>query len=213
MRPYYDNAGITIYHGDARTILHTLGSSDLVLTDPPYGLGERWQGGTWGAAPEYTDARRWDIAIDDAFMAEVIAKGKNAIVWGGNYYALPPCRGILAWIKRNAVLTMSDLEIAWTTFDRPAKAWSSRVNPDGKHLHPTAKPLGLMTWCIRTSGECETVIDPFMGSGTTLRAAKDLGVKAVGIEIEERYCEIAARRLAQEVFDFDEKGGIQWKPS
>ncbi len=200
LSPYYEHGGITIYHGDCREVLPSIGPVDLVLTDPPYGLGDRWQGGTWGSAPEYADARRWDVRVDESFLGLLVAAGRQAIMWGGNYYAMPPCRGLLAWVKSNAVPTMADLEIAWTTFDRPAKAWSSGVNPDGKHLHPTQKPIGLMRWCIQqTDGDSETILDPFMGSGTTLRAAKDLGRKAIGIEIEERYCEIAANRLRQEV--------------
>src|SRR3990167_4680724 len=182
MKPYYESGGIEIYHGDCREILPTLEKVDLVLTDPPYGLGERWTGGTWGSAPEYKDARRWDRKIDDELLSSVIAKGRDAIIWGGNYYTLPPCRGFLAWIKRNAVPTMANLEIAWTTFDRPAKAWTTIVNPDGKHWHPTQKPLELFMWCIEQAGEVETILDPFMGSGTTLRAAKDLGWKAIDIE-------------------------------
>jgi DNA modification methylase len=76
------------------------------------------------------------------------------------------------------------------------------VNPDGKRQHPTQKPLDLMRWCIGLEPNIQTILDPFMGSGTTLRAAKDLGRKAIGIELEERYCEIAAKRLAQEVLNF-----------
>lgn len=201
MKPYYHDAksGVTIYHGDARDVLPDIPTASLVLTDPPYGLGDRWQGGTWGSAEKYEEARRWDVRVSDELLAAVIAHGKDAIVWGGNYYALPPCRGFLAWTKLNAVPTMADLEIAWTTFDRPAKTWSSGVRPDGTHAHPTAKPLGLMAWCLAQSRTEGLVLDPFAGSGTTLRAAKDEGRRAIGIEISERYCEIAARRMGQEV--------------
>lgn len=94
---------------------------------------------------------------------------------------------------------MGDFELAWTTLDRPPKAYHAGVNPDGRREHPTQKPLGLMRWCLTTAGGSGTVLDPFMGSGTTLRAALDLGRRAIGIEIEERYCEIAARRLDQMV--------------
>lgn len=203
VKPYYERSGVTIYCGDCRELLPQLPPVDLVCTDPPYGLGDRWQGGTWGSAPEYRDARRWDVRADESFLLEIVGKGRSAILWGGNYYALPPCRGILAWVKSNAVPTMADLEIAWTTFDRPAKAWHSGVNPDGKHLHPTQKPLHLMRWSIMQAGDdIDLILDPFCGSGTTLRAAKDLGRKAIGIDVHEPYCEIAARRLDQEVLQF-----------
>lgn len=148
----------------------------------------------------YVDARRWDVAIDTALLGVLLDAADTLILWGGNYYALPPSRGFLAWVKDNAVQTMADLEFAWTNLDRPAKAFRSAVNPDGKRFHPTEKPLGLMKWCIgQAPSECALILDPFMGSGTTLRAAKDLGRKAIGIEIEERYCEIAVKRLGQEV--------------
>jgi DNA modification methylase len=201
-KPYYEENGITIYHGDCRDILPHLPKVDLVLTDPPYGLGERWTGGTWGANPMYADARRWDVKLSDADILGIISKGKDAIIWGGNYYRLSPCRGFLSWLKIPVMETMADLEYAWTTFDRPAKAFSESRNSNGARQHPTEKPLTLLSWCIGFCPDSQTILDPFMGSGTTLRAAKDLGRKAIGIEIEEKYCEIAVKRLRQEVFDF-----------
>jgi DNA modification methylase len=100
--------------------------------------------------------------------------------------------------------TVADFELAWTNFDFPAKMIRELRNPDGRREHPTAKPEKVMRWCIVQAegrGDVATILDPFMGSGTTLRAAKDLGRKAIGIEIEEKYCEIAAKRMAQEVLD------------
>jgi len=95
---------------------------------------------------------------------------------------------------------MADFEMAWTNIDMPGKAWEENRNPDGKRKHPTQKPMSLFRWCIQLDKKTpKIVLDPFMGSGTTLRAAKDLGRKAIGIEIEEKYCEIAAKRLRQEV--------------
>jgi len=202
--PYYQDEAVTIYCGDCLEIVPGLGRFDLLLTDPPYGLGEKWQGGTWGAAAMYADARRWDVRPDDTTLRQLLEHGKDAIVWGGNYFALPPARGFLLWVKTPPMATMADAEYAWTTLDRPAKAWTCRRNPDGRREHPTQKPLSLMSWCVgqadRANGsDVQTVLDPFAGSGTTGRAAKDLGRKAVLIEREERYCEIAARRMAQMV--------------
>lgn len=196
-KPYYDDGnGIVIYHGDCRGILPHLPKVDLVLTDPPYGIGERMQGGTWGAASKYEDFRKWDIAPDKYFWEQLIAK--NFIIWGGNYFPLKPSRCWLVWDKQNAVRTMSDCELAWTNFDRPTKRLSWPVGIH-EHGHPTEKPLQLIKWCIEQANDSLTILDPFMGSGTTLRAAKDLGRKCIGIEIEEKYCEIAVKRLAQEV--------------
>lgn len=203
MTPYYQDSACTIYHGDCREILPTLPKVDLVLTDPPYGLGDKWQGGTWGGAEMYKDAREWDQPLEDGVIESVIYKGRNAIVWGGNYFCLKPCRGFLIWVKVPAMDTMADSEYAWTTFDFVAKSFTSHRNPDGKRQHPTQKPLQLMTWCVTRAdkyGTCQTILDPFLGSGTTLVAAKELGRSAVGIEMNEEYAEIAAKRLAQEVF-------------
>lgn len=214
MKPYYQDDYCTIYNGDCREILPDLPSVDLVLTDPPYGLGERWQGGTWGANPIYAEARKWDLLIPEEDLWNIIKKGTNSIIWGGNYYpSMLPCRGMLAWVKNPPMETMADFEYAWTTFDRPAKLFTCPRNPDGKREHPTQKPLELMRWCINMAGNpykldtgayadretIDTILDPFMGSGTTLRAAKDFRRNAIGIEISEKYCEISARKLSQEV--------------
>jgi DNA modification methylase len=200
MKPYYEHGGITIFHGDCREILPTV-QADVLVTDPPYGLGERWQGGTWGANPMYADAREWDTQPFDGLEA-IVVNFKEAIIWGGNYYSLPPSRCWLSWEKSSRMATMADFELAWTNLDRPAKAWREDRNPDGKREHPTQKPLSLMKWCLKFV-PIGVVVDPFAGSGTTLIAAKELGRRAVGIEIEERYCEIAAKRLSQEVFNFE----------
>ena len=202
LAPYYADDWTVIYNADCREIIQLLPKVDLVLTDPPYGHGKRWQGGTWGAQQKYKDALVWDVAPSADTLRAVVSVGNECVIWGGNYFAsLWPSRGILAWIKTNAVPTMADLEIAWTTTDRPAKAWHGHNNrPDTGHA--TSKPLPLMSWCLGLYPEADTVLDPFMGSGTTLRAAKDLNRHAIGVEISEAYCEIAARRMSQEVFDF-----------
>lgn len=199
MTPYYDEKGIVIYHGDCREILPHLPKVDLVLTDPPYGIGDKMQGGTWGSVEKYADFRKWDIAPTTTQLTTIIKHGNKAIVWGGNYFVLPPSRGWLVWDKRNAVHTMADCELAWTNFDKPIKRFSSGV---GIHTwgHPTEKPMQLFFWCIEQDNDKPmTILDPFMGSGTTLVAAKQLGRKAIGIELEEKYCEIAVQRLAQDV--------------
>ncbi len=198
MKPYFEQDGCTIYHGDCRDILPQLPKVDLVLTDPPYGLC--WSGGTWARAGKYADAARWDRVVSDETLGIVVGSAIDAIIWGGNHYTMNPCRGLLAWFKTSACRTMSDFELAWTTFDRPAKAWTHHNNINNGATHPTQKPVPLMKWCVEQAGDAaQTILDPFMGSGTTLVAARDMGRKAIGIEIEERYCEIAANRLKQGV--------------
>lgn len=196
--PYYDEDGITIYHGDCREILPHLPKTDLVLTDPPYGIGQLMKGGTWGKAEKYDDMRRWDVQPDPVIITEIVGKASVCILWGGNYFSLTPSRCWLVWDKQNAVNTTAACELAWTNMGRPVRrfSWPVGVHANG---HPTEKPLELIKWAIDESRTTGTILDPFMGSGTTLRAAKDLGRKAIGIEIEEKYCEIAVKRLAQGV--------------
>lgn len=199
MRPYYDHGGITIYHGDCRDILPELGTFDLLLTDPPYGHGNKWAGGTWASNPIYEAAFEWDAQpVEQPLIDSIIAHASRAIVWGGNYYALPPSRCWLSWLKTSRMPTMADFELAWTNLEQPAKVFCEDRNPDGKREHPTQKPVSLFRWCLQLA-KATSVLDPFMGSGTTLRVAKDAGLKAVGVDKVERYCEIAARRLRQEV--------------
>ena len=191
--------GCTIYHADCRDVLPLLeaGSVDLVLTDPPYGLADKWQGGTWFTRGVYQSSVAWDTEAPQAIVEMILAYTVPIILWGGNYFSLPPSRCVLAWFKTNAVPTMADFELAWTNLDRPAAAFARACN-GWRREHPTEKPIALFRWCLGFV-DASCVLDPFLGSGTTLRACKDLGRRGIGIEIEERYCEIAARRLEQGV--------------
>lgn len=210
MRPYYEASGVTIYHGDCREILPTL-RGDLVLTDPPYGLQEnahRVASRTkLAATTDYGDFD-WDAepASDDE-IALTMAAAPKCIIWGGNYFKVPPARGWLVWDKQNSG-NFADCELAWTNLKMSVRifrfTWNGMIRQGewrGRRIHPTQKPRELMGWCLGFAPDAMTVIDPFMGSGSVLHAAKNLGRKAIGIEIEERYCEAAAQRLSQEVLD------------
>ena len=211
--PYYDHAGVTIYHGDAAEIVPQLGRFDLLLTDPPYGIG-RDKGNASGKdgsgfyahalRKEYPDS--WDIRPSAEVMRTLIGAAKLAMVWGGNYFAheLPQSSFWLVWDKENTMPTFSDCELAWTNSPRKSVkrltySGNGLMGKETKREHPTQKPVALMQWCIGLAGDVETILDPFAGSGTTGRAAKDLGKRAVLIEREEKYCEIAATRMSQEV--------------
>lgn len=204
--PYYDDGnGIVIYHGDAREILPLLPKVDLVLTDPPYGIGKDGQkpsDGKHGGRKAY-EFLGWDgQRPTDRTFALILAASDQHIIWGGNYFAdyLPPQMRWLVWDKGQRI-NQSDGELAWTSLGGALRIYTlNRValQIDGAE-HPTQKPLELMHWCLSFAPNANTILDPFMGSGTTLRAAKDLWRKCIGIEIEEKYCEIAARRLGQEV--------------
>jgi DNA modification methylase len=180
--------------GDCADVIETLGEVDACVTDPPYGIGERMQGGTWGAADKYSDFRGWDIAPPRALL-HGITRNIPAIVWGGNYFDLPVSRCWLAWDKINAVPTMADVELAWTNFDKPAKRLRLPVGKH-EHGHPTEKPLALMTWCLSHLPESVRVVcDPFMGSGTTGVACVKRGLSFIGIEKHEPYFDIACKRI------------------
>ena len=205
MKPYYEQDGITIYHGDCREILPALPKVDLVLTDPPYGLGDRLEGGSGEWSGGFGEgAPGWDTQTCEDGILLAVPLGSKAIVWGGNYYPLPICRGWLAWDKMQNH-SSGHFELAWTNLDIPTRSFRlSRVEAYSRmgKQHPTQKPVSLLKWCCGLAGDPNTILDPFMGSGTTLVAAKLEGRKAIGIELEEKYCEIAAKRLAQGVLDF-----------
>ncbi len=186
---------------------------DLCLTDPPYGMNyihgaERGPNASkFNNCPVIGDAE----PFDPAFLLEQ----EKLILWGGNHFAdrLPANAGWLIWDKRcNTVVNdQSDCEMAWTNFLTTARlyylVWDGFRRGGGEKAvprqHPTQKPVDLMKWCLSFAPEAKTVIDPFMGSGSVLVAAKHRGLTAVGIDLEERYCEIAAKRLSQKVLNFD----------
>ena len=193
----------TLYLGDCRDILPTLPKVDLVLTDPPYGIGADVGAGKsadkWAAD---TGDARWDLAPpDDDLMALVLAAGRQAIIWGGNYFRLPPSPCWLVWDKETAgVTTFADCELAWTNLTSAVRLkrylWSGpymRVKED--RVHPTQKPLPVMEWCAERVPKAQTILDPFMGSGTTGVACANLGREFIGIEREPKYFDIACRRI------------------
>jgi len=214
--PYFQDDAVTIYHGDCREIVPTLGRFDLLLTDPPYGIGTTEQSVTrWNKASEKWPGARdtkdygkneWDgEPVDEVLLSACRALARWQIIFGGNYYTLPPARCWLVWDKENGANTFADCELAWTNLDKAVRRLSylwngfQKAQPETR-WHPTQKPLAVMMWALGQAPDtAQTVLDPFAGSGTTGRAAKDLGRKAVLIEREERYCEIAASRMAQGV--------------
>lgn len=187
-----------IYNVDCLEFMKTLPDKciDLVLTDPPYGLNSKMKGGTWGINTIYKEMLIWDNVISKEFFDEMFRISKNQIIWGGNYYTMPPSRCWLAWIKKERMDTLADFELAWTSFDKLAKSYDERRNPDGKRQHPTQKPLSLIKWCLEKYSQPNQVIfDPFLGSGTTAVACKQMGRTYIGCEISKEYFDIAQKRL------------------
>jgi len=199
MRPTWEREGIKLYLGDCLEVLPHLPKVDAVVTDPPYGLGERLKGGQSGEwSRGFKTAPEWDTKTVDQFISHALFLSKWQVIFGGNYYALPPARCWLLWDKMQEH-TGSHAEMAWTNLDKPVRTFRmsraeaySLMNKE----HPTQKPLTLMQWCIeQLPANTEIILDPFMGSGTTGVACVKLGRKFIGIEKEPKYFEIAVKRI------------------
>ena len=207
--PYYEYDGITIYNADCRKVLPWIEPVDLLLTDPPYGVGisQRGKVGTSkrGVVSEY-EKSDWDSEPPKRWFVDLMREtAKWQIVFGGNLMELPPAKCWAIWHKDNTGV-YSPVEMAWTNLDRTTAfkrwRWNGMIQENmgdkkESRVHPTQKPEAVMRWCLSLVPDAETVLDPFMGSGTTLVAARLEGRKAIGIEINERYCEAAANRLTQ----------------
>lgn len=203
---------------------------DLLLTDPQYQLANGKKATTMGRSAKRggsgnllggTLVTNVDhglmVGDDEPFDPAMFLGFPKVILWGAIHYAnrLPNSTRWLVWDKRDGIDSddNADCEMAWTNLRGPARlhrqlwkgicrAGEENIAISGGKLHTFQKPIALMRWCIGIAGDAQTILDPFMGSGTTIRAAKDLGRKAIGIEINEAYCEIAANRLRQEVLQF-----------
>ena len=191
----------TLYLGDCRDILPTLPKVDACITDPPYGIGI-----ASNPVRQMHEKLDWDAATpDESVLSAVIQAGAVAVVWGGNYFDLPPSQCFLVWDKvQPQDFSLAMCEQAWTNKKGPAKLYRQSVLSYRKE-HPTQKPVELMKWCIEQAAVPPngTILDAFMGSGTTGVAAVQMGRKFIGIEREPKYFDIACRRIedAQRVQD------------
>lgn len=189
----------TLYLGDCMDVLPTLDKVDAVITDPPYGIGI-------AAKPvrQMHEKLDWDNTVPKSNLINAIVSiGNVVVIWGGNYFDLPPSQCFFVWDKvQPQDFSLAMCEQAWTNKKGPAKLYRQSVLSYRKE-HPTQKPVELMAWCINMVGNPETILDPFMGSGTTGVAAVQMGRKFIGIEREPRYFEIACKRIedAQRTFD------------
>jgi len=191
----------TLYLGDCREVLPTLPKVDAVITDPPYGIGFAAQPTRYQRANGMR-AEAWDDTAPVELVLSVATLAKYAVIWGGNYFPLRPSRGWLTWQKRGNAPSMADFEMAWTSRDANARTYHRTVKSaslekslsDG--AHPTQKPVGLMEFSILyLPADAHTILDPFMGSGTTGVACMNLGRSFIGIEREVKYFDIACRRI------------------
>jgi len=221
LKPYYEEDGITIYHGDCREVFIAIQAPrfDLLLTDPPYGLreaaGKNKSRTNVAVAQDYGHST-WDDAPAHEAIALLRPFCEHQIIFGGNYYHLPPTSCWLVWDKDNGTNDFADCELAWTNLNKAVRKLTHRWNgmlqqPNCEHewrQHPTQKPEPVMRWALSHAPvTVRTVLDPFMGSGTTLVEAKRAGKTATGIDREERYCEIAANRLRQRVLPLEMADG------
>lgn len=214
MSPYYQDDYVTLYHGDCREVLPKL-PADTVVTDPPYGIA--YKGGGGGNLIHTKRHRKQEAVVGDAepFDPTPLLMFKRVAMFGAQHYAnrLPDGGTFHVWDKRGDYRPVhtADFDTIWINRKEPGRifrcVWRGlcrETEHDQRIVHPTQKPLRVMVWALEMFPDAALILDPYAGSGTTLRAAKNLGRRAIGIEIEERYCEIAARRLSQEVLDFGE---------
>jgi len=191
----------TLYLGDCRDILPTLPKVDAVITDPPYGINAEKAGGRGVGGWNKFEVMGWDQVRPTREVFDLILSAAPVqIIWGGNYFTnfLPPTMQWLVWDKGQRNFSLADCEFAWSSQTRAARIFTysrGAALQDGKE-HPTQKPIALMEWCIeQLANKPKTILDPFMGSGTTGVACMNLGRRFIGIEREPKYFEIACRRI------------------
>ena len=200
----------TLYLADCMDVLPTLERVDAVITDPPYGIGASSGTGKYGRLRiESSSDLKWDESPPDSRLLNlVVSSGHKAVVFGGNYFRLPPSRNFFIWDKGAGFKgrDFAECEMAWCSWDANARIFSHDPLARGDYRnkqHPTQKPVALMKWCIEQAGNPQTILDTFMGSGSTGVAAVQMGRQFIGIEREPEYFDIACRRIedAQRVQD------------
>lgn len=204
------SGSLLLWNADCREIIPHIAKVDAVITDPPYGIGfaaqpTRYQRANGMVAAEWDNERPQDI-ID-----ELVRRSWPLVIWGGNYFTLPPSRGWLVWSKTGNAPSMADLEMAWTNRDMNARAFEKSVKSASlekslQHApHPTQKPVALMAWSMESLAVPEggTVLDPFMGSGTTAIACIRTGRKFIGVERDPAHFKTAVERIRRELAQGD----------
>jgi len=201
----------TLYLGDCMEVMPTLGRVDAVLTDPPYGIGadksisdraNKRHGKAITASRDYGDVL-WDSAPPEQAVIDLVREiSDQQIIFGGNYFHLPPSQCWLVWDKENGENDYADCELAWTNMKKAVRRvkwqWHGMIRKGREErFHPTQKPLGVMSWCLTHIPSARTILDPFMGSGTTGVACAKAGRAFIGIEREPTYFDIACRRIEQ----------------
>ena len=204
--PHETIGDCVLFNADCLAVLPTLGKVDAVVTDPPYGIGEsskNFASRSKLASADKYERSDWDNApCSPAALAWMVQNSQEQIIWGGNYFNLPPTSCVLVWDKMGPANDFADCELAWTNLPRAVRRirylWNGcmRKERDVERVHPTQKPIGVMRWAIEFI-KGGTILDPFMGSGTTGVACVQLDRKFIGIEIEPKYFDIACKRIEE----------------
>lgn len=171
---------------------------DLAIVDPPYGLGDKLtQGGTWANKYKNGDAD-WDKKPEPNYWKELFRVSKNQIVWGGNYFHLPPTRCFIIWDKKAHMDTLADCEMAWTSFDSNAKIAKHVRNTHEKRVHICQKPVALYRWLLENYAKPgQLILDTHVGSASSLIACESMGFDYVGFEIDPDYYAAAKNRMSK----------------
>ena len=214
--PFYEDGSVTIYHGDCREILAALSGKFAIVSDPPYGIKINTNNAMGPRGKTKVDGKRFSEVFgnDEPFDPGHLMDFDHVLLWGANHYCqkLPHNGRWLVWDKRCGVIptrNQADCEMAWVNTYGAARVfrhiWDGMVKDSERgepRVHPTQKPVQLMQWCLEFIPGDYIIVDPYMGGGTTLKACKELGRRAIGIEMMEEYCHAAVKRLKQETFDF-----------
>ena len=176
----------------------------LAIVDPPYGLGERLtsRGGKLGNTPMcklYAESTKWDITPGKEYFDELFRVSKNQIIWGGNYFELPPSRCMICWDKNQHMQTLSAWELGWTSFDKPSKIFKM-ASTDLSRFHPTQKPIALYKWLLQNYAKPgDTILDTHLGSGSSRIAAYDMGFDFTGYELDAEYFNASEARFKNHI--------------
>jgi site-specific DNA-methyltransferase (adenine-specific) len=200
---------INIVHlADCMDIMRNMSdkSVDLCIIDPPYGIGGKFKGGKSGKM-QFNEIveKGWDCVPDDSYFQELFRVSKNQIIWGGNYFDLPPSRCFIVWDKQiSEDFTLAMAELAWTSFDKLAKIFRMPTPKDGAKIHPTQKPVALYKWILKNYAKPnDKIFDSHVGSGSIRIACHDMGFDFEGCEIDKDYWEAQEKRYHSHVSQQD----------
>ena len=193
---------VQLYHDDCARVLPFVSSQSALITDPPYGIGvTHMTGGLRGKKGLFKSDPAWDDEpINSSFLNWVVSCFSESVIWGLNFFDLPPTKCVLAWDKKlPSAFSFAKIELAWTSLSQQSDIFSfcasqvGRVDTVGK-VHPAQKPVGLMEWCVSKT-KSDLIVDPYMGSGSTGVAAVNLCRRFIGVEREQKYFDIAVDRI------------------